>query len=49
LGVFFQYLGAWYELYRIPNAAEDDLSCEAERLFKTENGVGIETVGYDTR
>lgn len=45
----FQYLGEWYELYRIPNAAEDDLTCEAEQLFKTENGIGIQSVAYNTR
>jgi len=42
-------LGTWYELYRIPNAAEEDLTWEAEQLFKTENGIGIQCVAYNTR
>jgi hypothetical protein len=49
LAVSTQYLGAWYELYRIPNAAENDLTCEVQQLFKTDDGIGIESVAYNTR
>jgi lipocalin len=45
-----QYVGKWYELYRIQNAGEEEYAnCEYDEYFEAEDGIGVRSVAYNTR
>jgi hypothetical protein len=47
--MFFQYVGRWYELYRVHNADEESYDkCEYDEYFDTGNGIGVRSVAYNT-
>ncbi|XP_023717372.1 lazarillo protein-like [Cryptotermes secundus] len=45
-----QYVGTWYEMYRIHNADEENYgNCEYDEYFDTGNGINVRSVAYNTR